>query len=77
MNNGLKEPWKGSGTGFVILNNKDAISNIEEQIGEFVVSNTDPTSALTLLCLITGRREESNFKVWEIKPQVYLIIIRE
>ena len=29
------------GTGFVILNNKDAIRKIEEQIGESVVSNTD------------------------------------
>ena len=35
------------GTGFVILNNKDAIRKIEEQIGESVVSNTDPTTALT------------------------------
>ena len=33
--------------GFVILNNKDAIQKIEEQIGESVVSTTDPTSALT------------------------------
>ena len=35
------------GTGFVILKNKDAIRKIKEQIGESVVSNTDPTSALT------------------------------
>ena len=35
------------GTGFVILNNKEAIQKIEEQIGESVVSSTDPTSALT------------------------------
>ena len=35
------------GTGFVILNNKDAIQKIEEQIGESIVSNTDPTPALT------------------------------
>ena len=35
------------GTGFVILNNKDAMRKIEEQIGESVVSNTDPTSSLT------------------------------
>ena len=35
------------GTGFVILSNKDAIQKIEEQIGESIVSNTDPTPALT------------------------------
>ena len=35
------------GTGFVILNNKDAMRKIEEQIGESVVSNTDPTSVFT------------------------------
>ena len=35
------------GTSFVILNNKDAIQKIEEQIGESIVSNTDPTPALT------------------------------
>ena len=34
-------------TGFVTLNNKDAIQKIEEQIGESIVSNTDPTPALT------------------------------
>ena len=34
-------------TGFVILNNKDAMQKIEEQIRESVVSNTDPTSAPT------------------------------
>ena len=33
--------------GFLILNNKDAMKKIEEKIGESVVSNTDPTSALT------------------------------
>ena len=32
------------GTGFVILNNKDAIRKTEEQIRESIVSNTDPTS---------------------------------
>ena len=32
------------GTGFLILNNEDAIQKIGEQIGE---SNTDPTSAIT------------------------------
>ena len=35
------------GTGFVFLYNKDAMQKIEEQIKESVVSNTDPTSALT------------------------------
>ena len=35
------------GTGFVLLNNKDATRKIEEQIRDSVVSNTDPTSALT------------------------------
>ena len=35
------------GAGLVILHNKDAIRKIEEQIGESVVSNTGPTSALT------------------------------
>ena len=35
-------------TGLVILNNKDAIQKIEEQIEESVVSNTDPTSGLTI-----------------------------
>ena len=35
------------GTGFVILNNKDAIQKIEEQIGESTVSNTDPIPART------------------------------
>ena len=73
----LKNLGKVTAPVFVVLNNKDAISKIEEQIGGFVVSTTDPTSALTLLCLITGRRAESNFKVWERKPQVCLIIIRE
>ena len=34
------------GIGFVTLN-KDTIRKIEEQIGESVVSNTDPTSPLT------------------------------
>ena len=34
------------GAGLVILHNKDAIRKIEEQIGESVVSNTGPTSAL-------------------------------
>ena len=34
------------GNGFVVLKNKDAMQKIEEQIGESVVSNTDPTSAL-------------------------------
>ena len=32
---------------FEILNNKDAIRKIEEQIRGSVISNTDPTSALT------------------------------
>ena len=35
------------GTSFVILNNKDPIGKIEEQIGDSVVSKTDPTSVLT------------------------------
>ena len=35
------------GTGFVILNNKDVIRKIEEQIRESVVSNTDLTFAIT------------------------------
>ena len=35
------------GTGFVILNNEDTIQKIEEQIRESIVSNTDPTPALT------------------------------
>ena len=35
------------GTDFVTLNNKDIIQKIEEQIGESVVSNTDPASPLT------------------------------
>ena len=35
------------GNGFVILNKKDAIQKIEEQVREFVVSNTEPISALT------------------------------
>ena len=35
------------GSGFVIRSNNDAIWKIEEQIGESVVYNTDPTSALT------------------------------
>ena len=35
------------GTGFVLLNNKDTIQKIQEQIEESVVSKTDPTSALT------------------------------
>ena len=33
--------------GFVILNNKDSIPKIEEQIGESAVSNISPISALT------------------------------
>ena len=45
----LKELWQGTenkvyyygkGTGFVILNNKDTIRKIKEQIGESIVSNT-------------------------------------
>ena len=52
----LKEPpqsteskvyYYDKGTGFAILNSKDAIHKIEEQIGESTVANTDPTSALT------------------------------
>ena len=35
-------------TGFLICNNKDAIRKTEEQIREFVVSNTEPTSAPTI-----------------------------
>ena len=35
------------GISFVILNNKDPIRKIKEQIGDSVVSKTDPTSALT------------------------------
>ena len=31
----------------IILNNKDNMQKIEEQLGESVVSNTDPASALT------------------------------
>ena len=36
-----------NGTGFVILNNKDTIQKIEEQLGESVVSNADPTFTCT------------------------------
>ena len=35
------------GTDFVILNNNDFIQKIEEQIGESVISNTNPISALS------------------------------
>ena len=34
-------------TGFINLNNKNAIQKVEEQIGGSVVSNTDPTSPIT------------------------------
>ena len=42
-----KAYYYDKGTGFVIINNKDAIPKIAEQIGESAISNTDPTSALT------------------------------
>ena len=42
----LSQSTENKGNGFVILSNKDALQKIEEQIGESVVSNTDPTSAL-------------------------------
>ena len=47
QNNVKKVYSYDKGTGFVILRNKDAIQKIEEQIGESIVSNTDPTPALT------------------------------
>ena len=55
LRTGLKQLWQSTeekvysydkDTSFVILNNKDAIQKIEEQIRESVVSNTDPRSPL-------------------------------
>ena len=54
-----------------ILNNKDTIQNIAEQIGEFVVSNIDPISALTNKIqkhLATLRKQNSS------SPRLYGVI---
>ena len=64
------------GTGFVILNNKDAIRKIEEQIGESVVSSTDPKFAL--LCKIQKHlailRKQQKFETKTISNFILLIL---
>ena len=73
------------GTGYVILNNKDAIGKIEEEIGESVVSDTDPTSALTskfqkhlaTLCKQQKFETRTYFKFYPsdlIPPRLYGVI---
>ena len=65
------------GIGFVILNNKDAIQKIEEQIGESAVPNTNPTSALTSKIqkhLVTLCKQQKSLKLELISNSIFPIL---